>query len=132
VHALNAKQGVGLYANGGIGNSRQYARMAPSRHPAQATKLLEILARVDAFRQMSMGRLLYREMNMLPYGSTIVVITAMPGDELFKALYQVQAKGHPVSVLTVGEEPIRAPLGLATHYLGGRDAWRRLEKLELA
>ena len=132
VHALNAKQGVGLYANGGIGNSRQYARVGLSRHPAQANKLLETLARLDPFRQMSMGRLLYREMNTLPYGATVVVITALPGDEIYKALYQVQAKGHPVTLITVGEEPIQAPLGLDTHHLGGRDVWRHLEELELA
>ena len=132
LHALNSKQGVGLYANGGIDNSRRYAKISPSRNPAQASRVLEALACLDAFRQMSMGKLLYSEMATLPYGSSVVVITAMPGDELYKALLRVQANGHPVTLLTVGEEPIKAPTGIKAHYLGGRDAWRRLEKIELA
>lgn len=131
IHALGLKRGVGLYTNGGIGSSSRCARISASRNVAQATKLLEILARVDEFRQMPMSTLLYREMATIPYGATIVAISALPTDDLLAALLQTQMEGHPVTLLTVGEEPIQAPAKLSTHHLGGRDVWRRLATFRL-
>lgn len=132
LHALSLNKGVGLYTNGGIGQSSRTAFVPASRNPAQATWILETLARVDAFRQVSLGTLLYRQMPSLPYGATIVVISATPGKEELRALLTLRDKGFPAALFTVGEEPIRAPGGVPTHHIGGRDVWRRLEALELA
>ncbi len=132
MHALSSKQGVGLYSNGGIGSSSKVIRVPASRHPSQAAVVLENLARLDPFRQMPIGTLLYREMSTLPYGATVVVISALPGPEVYRALLTLRDMGHPVALLTVGEKPVRPQAGLMIHHLGGRDAWRRLEKIELA
>ncbi|NLS78043.1 MAG: DUF58 domain-containing protein [Chloroflexi bacterium] len=132
LHALASKQGVGLYTNGGIGSSSKVARVAASRHPAQGAALLEILARLDPFRQMPIGTLLYREMATLPFGATVVVITALPGPEVYRALLTIRDMGHPVALLTVGEKPVPPQGNLTIHHLGGRDAWQRLAKIELA
>jgi uncharacterized protein (DUF58 family) len=131
LHGLDNKRGVGLYTNGGIGSSSRCARISASRHAAQATRILEILARVDEFRQMSMATLLYREMTSLPYGSTIIVLTALPTEELQQTLLQIQRIGHPVTLLTVGEEKLRTTNPIPTHHLGGRDVWRHLETLDV-
>ena len=71
-------------------------------------------------------------MSLLPYGSTVVAITARPVEEVLVSLLGIKDAGHPVVLLTVGDEEPEVPVLFDIHYLGGRDAWRRLEALELA
>jgi len=131
-HALAANQAVALHTNSGIGNSNNCVYVPPSRSPAQLTQILETLARLDPFRQFSLSHLLLRDMQSLPYGGTVVAISALPVEETLEALLTIQENGHPVVLLTVGEQPTRAPERLRVYHLGGRDAWHRLATLELA
>jgi hypothetical protein len=71
-------------------------------------------------------------MPLLPYGSTVVVITARPVEEVLVSLLRLKDAGHPIVLLTVGDEEPEVPVLFDTFYLGGRDAWHRLEALELA
>lgn len=71
-------------------------------------------------------------MPILPFGSTVVTITALATDDLFAALLSMQDAGHPVVLLTVGDEKPQVPPMFTNYHLGGRDAWRHLEALELA
>jgi uncharacterized protein (DUF58 family) len=132
LHALSAHQAVALYTNSGIKSSANSVHIPASRHPAQATQILESLARLDAFRQQAMGNLLFLQSRNLPYGSTVVVITALPSEEIMRALLHLHDSGHAVVLLTVGDKPLMTTVeNIKVYHLGGRDVWRHLETLEL-
>jgi hypothetical protein len=48
------------------------------------------------------------------------------------SLLHIKDAGHPVVLLTVEDTEPEVPVLFDTYHLGGRDAWHRLEALELA
>ncbi len=132
LEALEQHIMVGLCANS-IGEAGEYWQLIrPGRHPSQARVLLERLAALEGFRGRRFVDMLQDVQRTLPLGCTVVAISATPQPEALEALAVMQAAGHPVTLLTIGEDAPEIPLTLPTHHLGGRDAWRRLESLELA
>jgi uncharacterized protein (DUF58 family) len=132
VHLLDARQVVGLCVNGGPAGAGHWTFVPPGRSAGQGTRLLESLAPLSGFRLLPMHRLLHRSMPLLPYGCTAIVITARAHEELLTSLLTLQDAGHPTVLLTVGDQEPDIPLLFTRFHLGGRDAWQRLEALELA
>jgi len=132
VHALDIRLAVGLYVNGGPRDAGHWTVVAPGRSPGQGTQILDALAPLTGFRLLSLHQLLRRSMTSLPYGSTVLAITARATEPVLVSLLTLQDAGHPVVLLTVGEQEQEAPAAFTTFHLGGRDAWHRLETLELA
>jgi uncharacterized protein (DUF58 family) len=132
VHALDQRQAVGLYANGGPSGASCWTSVAPGRSPGQGAQILAALAPLSGFRLLPLYQLLRRAMPALPYGCTAVVITARPVEQNLVSLLTLQDAGHPTVLLTVGDQEPEIPAVFDTFHLGGRDAWRRLETLELA
>jgi uncharacterized protein (DUF58 family) len=132
IHALDRRQAVGVYVNGGPRGATHWTIVPPSRSLGQGTHILEALAPLFGFRLIPLHQLLRRSMPILPYGSTVMVITAQAIESLFVSLLTLQDAGHPVVLLTVGDERTAIPATFEAHHLGGRDAWHRLATLELA
>ena len=132
VDALDHRVAVGLYANGGPSGASHWTSVAPGRSSGQGALILESLAPLSGFRQIPLYQLIRRVMPVLPYGSTAAVLTARPVQETLASLLTLQDAGHPTFLLTVGEQEPVVPAVFDTFYLGGRDAWRRLEAMELA
>ncbi len=132
LEALEQHIMVGLCANS-IGEEGEYWQLVkPGRHPSQAQVLLERLAALEGFRGRRFEDMLWDVRRSLPLGTTVVAISATPQPATLEALAAMQEAGHPVTLLTIGETPPEIPASLPTHHLGGRDAWHRLESLELA
>ena len=132
LEALEQHHMVGLCSNS-IGERGEYWQLLrPGRHPMQARALLERLAALEGFRGRPFAAMLEDMRRYLPWGATLVVISATPQPDALEALAAIQAAGHPVLLLSIGEEQPTIPPTLSTHHLGGRDAWHRLESLELA
>jgi uncharacterized protein (DUF58 family) len=132
IDALDRRYAVGVYANGGPRNASHWSIVPPGRSPGQATAILDTLAPLFGFRLLPLHQLLRRSMPSLPYGSTVLAITAQATEALFVSLLTLQDAGHPVVLCTVGDEPPEIPVTFLGYHLGGRDAWHRLEALELA
>lgn len=132
MQALQERHAVGLCANGIQEGQRGWVQVRPGRHPQQLHQLLAALARLDALRGMPFEAMVRAMLPELPFGCTLVALTAMPRDEIVESLLAVQAAGHAVTLLTVGEQRLDLPERLPTYHLGGVDAWRRLEALQLA
>jgi uncharacterized protein (DUF58 family) len=132
IHALDMRQAVGLRVNGGPTGAAYWTSVPPGRSSAQSTAILDALAPLTGFRLLPLYQLLRRSMPSLPYGSTVVTITALPVEAVLVALLTLQDAGHPVVLLTAGDETPEIPPAFTTYHLGGRDAWHRLEALELA
>jgi uncharacterized protein (DUF58 family) len=132
IYGLDKRQAVGLLVNGGPSGSSYWTSVPAGRSAEQGARILESLAPLTGFRLQPLYQLLRRSMPLLPYGSTVVAITARPVEEVLVSLLGIKDAGHPVVLLAVGDEEPQVPLLFDTFYLGGRDAWHRLEALELA
>jgi uncharacterized protein (DUF58 family) len=132
VDALDRRYAVGLYANGGPRNANHWSIVPPGRSAGQATAILDTLAPLFGFRLLPLHQLLRRSMSSLPYGSTVLVVTAQATEALFISLLTLQDAGHPVVLCTVGDKAPEIPENFVGYHLGGRDAWHRLEALDLA
>jgi hypothetical protein len=81
---------------------------------------------------MDIDRLLYTEMSTLPFGATIIAISAAPTEALSAALLDARRGGHPVALVAIGERaPDDVPEEIATFWIGGHEVYRHLKELDL-
>ncbi len=132
MEALDQRYMVGLCANGLPRSGQAWVYVRAGRHPQQSVHLLTELAALDAFRGIPFVQMLRAFVPQLPFGSTVVAITSMPSESVYEALAEMEELGHRVLLLTVGDIKPDVPEQIAHYHLGGRDAWRHLEALELA
>ena len=116
-HGAGERYAVGVYANGLLAGSDQTLRLAPGLGPAQLTRVLEGLAKLSPFATVDFPHLLQAETLRFPWGSTIVVITALMTPPLAATLASLREAGHRpvlVAVDRLTAPPIR---GLTVHHL---------------
>jgi uncharacterized protein (DUF58 family) len=111
---------VGLMANEVYPGSDQPLRLLPGRSPGQLTRILEILAVVTGFASRPIEEHLLDEAPRLPWGATIVVVTAIAHEDLLAALTELHHAGRKIALFTLAKEPPAAagdPVGLLTYHL---------------
>jgi uncharacterized protein (DUF58 family) len=107
---------VGLIANGVLPGSDQPLRLLPGRSPGQLVRILELLAAVTPFASAPIEHLLLRESPRLPWGATLLVVTAIAHDELLAALLDLRRAGRRMVLFTLAEEPPERLLSGITVY----------------
>jgi len=85
---------------------------------------------------VKLASLLNLELPRLPYGATVVVISALVDEDLLSALLDVKATGRRVTLLAVGERA-QGPMLLQSdefpvYYLRLEGKDHEVERLELA
>ena len=109
---------VGLIANGYLPGSDQPLRLLPGRSPDQIVHIMELLAVVTAFATQPIEELLLREAPRLPWGSSLLVVTAIAHDDLLVALTELQHGGRRVVLFTLAEQPPERDLpGITVYHL---------------
>jgi uncharacterized protein (DUF58 family) len=96
---------VGLIANGFLPGSDQPLRLLPGRSPDQIVRIMELLAAVTAFATEPIEALLLREARRLPWGATLLVVTAIAHERLLASLAELQHAGRKVVLFTLAEQP---------------------------
>ena len=96
---------VGLIANGYLPNSDQPIRLLPGRSPEQLVRILELLAAVTAFAARPIEEMLLAEAPRLPWGATVVVVTAVAHDALLASLLDLAQAGRRIVLFTLAEKP---------------------------
>jgi uncharacterized protein (DUF58 family) len=132
VHAIGERYAVGLWTNDIGPGGQGWVEVKPSRHPQQASALLAALAGLGPISGSQFITVLRTMRRRLPFGATVLALTAMPNEAIYEALLALQEAGHPVQLYTVGDDLPTVPVTLSSFHLGGRDVWERLETLELA
>jgi uncharacterized protein (DUF58 family) len=89
-YGVTQKYQVGLLANGSVPGSDQPLKVLPSRNPQQLTRVLEALAAVTGFATTSIERMLTAESPRLPWGATILLVTATVYDDLLTTLLRLR------------------------------------------
>ena len=132
-HALAERTAGGLFTTAVAAGQAGPLEVPIGRSPGQQRAVLDACARIRGFALLTLSGedLVQRLTRGLPWGASVVVLSARPTLGLQAALLAVQDAGHPATLLTVGSAPIDAPAGLDVHYLGDTDAWENLATLEL-
>ena len=123
---------VGLYVNQSKRFSSESIRIAPSQHPDQLLHMLEALAQVHPLETIAIEKLIQRESSGLPWGSTMVIVTAALTDALLSTLFKMRRAGRMVALVLVGgPEPSLSKDGLTVYHIRDDVMWRDLEKVSL-
>ena len=130
-HALAERRPVGLFTNASAVRYEGPIEVPIGRSLGQQARLMEAFARMRGFALVTGEALLQKLSRSLPWGATVVVLSAQPDVSLQSALLAVQDAGHACRLLTVGEAAIEPPAELDVFHLGGEDAWEHLAALEL-
>ena len=122
--ANEGRWSFGLYANCVAADSDQFVRLAPSRSPAQLPLVLETLAKLVPYSIAPMPQLLRRLAPALPWGMTLLVVSAVPSQAMQQTLLRLAERGRRVLWLYCGSErPPRVP-GVDVRHVAPDQSWR--------
>ena len=127
---LDARRAVGLSVNSAVRNSDRWVHLRASRHATQQTLILEALAQLTYPPVLPFDRLLRIEAPRLPYGATILAVSAIVTGPILSALLDLRLAGHPIALVTVGRRPDRpVPPDLPVYCV--TENWTELKTLDL-
>jgi uncharacterized protein (DUF58 family) len=129
---LNARYPVGLYTNGAAREAPHRVRLAPSRHSSQGMQILETLAQLTSFTFLSFEEMLRAEAPALPYGATLIAVSAIFTAGIRATLLSLRAQGHPVALIIVGDLAHRLPPDDVLPIYRVTQNWTELETLKFA
>jgi uncharacterized protein (DUF58 family) len=115
---------VGLYVNGAPFEFEQFVRLPPGRSPAQLERIMETLARLTPYSVTSMARLLRVTAADLPWGATLLLISAIAPEGTRAALLRQRERGRDVAWLYLGEDSPPTVPGVLVRHAPPRDDWR--------
>ena len=132
-HAVDNGYRVGLYVNEPYKRTPQTIKLTPSDHPQQLQRVLEALAQVQGIPFITMEQMLNSEARGLPWGATLVVITAVPTDPLLASLKRFRRAGRRVALVQVGgQESGISSNGIPAYHVSDRVYWREIESMAIA
>ena len=117
-YGVTQKYQVGLLANGSVPGSDQPLKVLPSRDPQQLTRILEALAAVTGFATSSIERMLTSESPRLPWGATLLLVTATVYDDLLANLLRLRDAGRRLVLVSLSADcPNLTDQGIRTYVL---------------
>ncbi len=108
---------VGVVANGTLAHADQPFRVPPGRNRLQLTRILETLAGVSYIVTQDFGAFLLEESPRLPWGATLVLITAFVNEALHMAILRLRDSGRRIVLLTLGKDAPPDIPGVLIHHL---------------
>jgi len=108
---------VGLFANGCLAHADQPFRIQPGRSPHQLAALLQALAGVTPFVTAPFETFLIRSMSQIPFGATLVIVTALVPERLQDTLMRLHRYRPRISLISLAEAPPPALPGIQTSHL---------------
>lgn len=94
---------VGLLSNGGMSHSDQPYSLAPGRSPQQLSWLLQALAGVMPITTLDFEKYLLKAMPSLPYGATLIVISALHSPLMDETLLRLKRYRGSITLLSLDE-----------------------------
>lgn len=131
-HAIHEGYRVGLYVNETYRYADRIVKLPPSDHPDQLQRVLEALAQLQGWPMLSVEQLLTQEGRGLAWGTTLVVISALPSEALMASLARFRRVGRPVALVLVGDQGSWSSLdGLLVYHVSDQVYLRSLTSLGL-
>jgi uncharacterized protein (DUF58 family) len=113
---------VGMIANGCLSNSDQPFRIPPGRSAQQLSHLLQALAGVTPVVVAPFERFLLREVPKVPYGASLVVLTAVVTPDLAETLLRLKRHERQMTLFSLAEDSPPAIPGVRTIHLPFSDS----------
>lgn len=107
-YGIERRWQVGVLANGCWPQSDQPLKVLPGRSPDQLTSILESLAAVTSVPTISIEEFIARESPRLPWGATLVVVSAVLTEELMVVLARLHDAGRRLALVSL-DEKVPAP-----------------------
>ena len=128
--ALAAGYRVGLHVNQMTRFSHGFVRVPHSQHPDQLLHILEALAQLHQTETMPASRFIQQEARNFPWGSTLVVISAQPTDEMLATLLDLKRVGRSVALIKIGgAAPELSADHLSVYHIRDDVAWDTVEQI---
>jgi uncharacterized protein (DUF58 family) len=108
---------VGLISNGCLARADQPFQISPGRSNEQLAQLLGALAAVTPFTTSPFEALLMKAMPKVPYGSTLIVVTALVSQELIETLMTLKRYRPNATLFSLQAEPPPQLPGIRTFHL---------------
>lgn len=96
---------VGMISNGCLANSDQPFHIPPGRSAQQLAHLLEALAGVTPVVVAPFDRFLLREIPRVPYGASLVILTAILTPILAETVMRLKRHERQITLISMAEEP---------------------------
>jgi uncharacterized protein (DUF58 family) len=109
--------GIGLVVNGTSPRSDQSLKVLPGRSPYQLMRVLEALAAVTGFATRSIEDTLLAESPRLPWGATLVVVTAVVTEGLLTTLIRLRQAGRRLALVALTQGPPTVLPGVTTYHV---------------
>ena len=87
-----------------LGAFQTGVRIPPGRNPQQLALLLQALAGVTPLVTAPFDRFLMREMPRVPYGATVVIITAVMNSDLHETILRIKQRGRQIVLISLAKE----------------------------
>ncbi len=130
-HALEHGYPVGVYVNQTSRLTSDLLQVHPARHPGQLTRVLEVMAQVHSVESIPLASLLLQQSRNLPWGTTIVVVTAILDDATLTALTRLRRAGWGTALVQVGGTPGRTAAGIPVYTVSDAVDWQELREVVL-
>lgn len=108
---------IGLLTNGGMVGGGRPMHIAPARTSHQLIKLFESLAALQPYTLAKFETYLIRQMHAIPFGSSLVILTAIMPDELLTALTRLRRYQQNITLVSTCERPIPILSGVTAIHL---------------
>ncbi len=116
--AIEERLSVGLAANAYWPGSDQRLELFPGRRQEQLLHILELLAAVTPYASESFESVLLQVAPRLPWGATLLVVSAVATPELWETLVDLDRAGRQVTLFTLVETPPEfPPIGIPVYHL---------------
>ncbi|MFV9676029.1 MAG: hypothetical protein ACNYZI_11695, partial [Anaerolineales bacterium] len=96
---------VGLISNGCIAHSFRPLNISPGRSLKQLGALLEALAEISPMGMIPFEKFLIREMPRVPYGASLLIISALTPPVLMETLARLKRHNREITLLSLAQEP---------------------------
>jgi uncharacterized protein (DUF58 family) len=131
-YALKAGFRVGLHVNQVTRFSQGMLKVPHSQHPDQLLHILEALAQLHQVETIPAAQYVRQEAPGLPWGSTLLVVSAQPSDDLLATLLDLKRVGRAVVLVKVGGDVPDAGTGdLAVYHIKDDVAWDLVKEIGL-
>jgi len=129
--ALEAGYQVGVTTNGAPAGGADELAVPPAGDPQHLVRILDVLARISVFARTPLEGMLARDRTRLPWGTTVVVASAVLPEAVLQSLLAFESAGHTAAALLVGGRPPAGPIpGITTYHIPDDVPWARLDSLE--
>ncbi len=108
---------VGLASNGALAQSDHPFRLAPGRSTRQLTQVLQALAEITSITTAPFERYLLKVTPEIPYGATLVLVTALVTAELEETLLLIRRYRPRLTLISLEQAAPRQIPGITTIHL---------------